>query len=120
MPYHYILANLLASNADAVGVLFLDDTGETVDLACADYTPYQMRILGAYMGICLRQVGRLLRSMPWGEPQLVHVEKEGLHLYAMRLPDEYYLVLVQRRPALVGRARITLADAAAQLREALF
>lgn len=54
MPFQYILANLLAHNDGAVGVLFLDDTGETVDFACSDYSPYQMRVVGAYVGIYLR------------------------------------------------------------------
>ena len=38
MPFQYTLANLLAENEGALGVLFLDETGETVDLACAEYT----------------------------------------------------------------------------------
>jgi len=120
MPFQYILANVLARNEGAVGVLFLDDSGETVDLACAAFTPYQMRIVGAYLGIYLRQLGKVLGSSALGRPQLVHIEKEHLHIYAVPLPEEYYLVLVQRRPGLVGHARRTLEEAAVQLREALF
>ena len=90
MPFQYILANLLAQNDGAVGVLFLDDTGETDDFACSEYSPY------------------------------LHVEKEGLHLYSMPLPDGYYLVLVQRRPALAGLARRTMEEACDQLQRALF
>ena len=33
MPFQYVLANLLAKNEGAVGVLFLDDSGETIDLS---------------------------------------------------------------------------------------
>lgn len=120
MPYHYILANLLARNEQSVGVMFLDETGETVDLACADFTPYQMKILGAYMGICMKQVGRLLETTASGAPDIVHVEREGLHLFSITLPDGYYLVLAQRPPALVGRSFATLRAAAQQLTEALF
>src|SRR5580693_707819 len=39
--YQYVLANLLANNDDALGVLFLDGSSETVDLACADFSPYE-------------------------------------------------------------------------------
>ena len=42
MPFQYVLANLLADHPDAVGVLFLDDAGETVDFACAEESPYEM------------------------------------------------------------------------------
>ena len=38
----------------------------------------------------------------------------------MPLPDGYYLVLVQRRPALVARARATMTAAAEQLTRELF
>ena len=120
MPFHYVLGNLLAQNEGAVGVLFLDDTGETIDLDCSDFSPYQARVTGAYLGIYLRQLERFLASSRLGEPRLVHVEKEGLHLYAKALPDGYYLVLVQRQPAVVARARQSLDDACAQLVQALF
>lgn len=119
MPFQYILANLLAQT-HAVGVLFLDNTGETVDVACSDFTPYEMRVLGAYLGIYLKQTSTSLQTWSMGEPRLIHIEKERLHIYALPLPEEYYLVLVQRRPALVGKARVQLDDAAEALIKALF
>jgi predicted regulator of Ras-like GTPase activity (Roadblock/LC7/MglB family) len=118
--FQYVLANLLANNDEALGALFLDDNGETVDLACAGYTPYQMRVVGAYLGIYLRQLEKVLTSNDLGAPQLVHIEKKAIHIYAMPLPDGYYLVLVQRRPSLAARARATMADAAQQLIRELF
>jgi hypothetical protein len=119
MPFQYILANLLAKTG-AVGVLFLDNTGETVDVACSDFTPYEMRVLGAYLGIYLRQVASFAANQGMGAPRLVHIEKDRLHIYALPLPEEYYLVLVQRRPALVGKARLLLHTAGEQLVRALF
>lgn len=119
MPFRYILANLLAETG-AVGVLFLDNTGETVDVACSDFTPYEMRVLGAYLGIYLRQVTAFAEQQGMGQPRLVHVEKDRLHIYALQLPEGYYLVLVQRRPALVGKARIQLDHAGEQLVRTLF
>ena len=119
MAFEYILANLLAET-HAAGVLFLDGSGETVDVVCSDFTPYEMRVLGAYLGIYLKQVGTALGEWRMGEPRLIHVEKDRLHIYALSLPEGYYLVLVQRRPALVGKARIELGRAAEQLIHALF
>ena len=55
-----------------------------------------------------------------GNTRLVHVEKDRLHIYALPLPEGYYLVLVQKRPALVGKARVELDRAAQQLITALF
>ena len=120
MPYQYILGNLLSRNEGAVGVLFLDEAGETIDFACSDFSPYQMRVVGAYVGIYLRQMETFLRSEGHGEPRWLHIEKDGLHLYAVPLPDGYYLVLVQRAPALAAAARRALEAAREQLSRALF
>lgn len=120
MPYQYILANLLAKADGAVGVLFLDDSGETVDLACSDYTPYQMRVLGAYLGIYMRQLRKVTEGNSLGAPQLIHIEKDALHVYAAPLPEGYYLVLVQPQPALVAKATRALHEAAEELTRHLF
>lgn len=122
--FQYVLANLLAANEGAVGVLFLDGTGETVDLACSDFGHYEMRVIGAYLGIYLRQLDRFLANggngADLGRPRMIHIEKRAVHIYAMALPDGYYLALVQRHPALVARARQTLEQAVDQLRSELF
>ncbi len=120
MAFQFILANLLADNDDAVGVLFLDGSGETVDLACSQFTPYEMRVLGAYLGIYLRRLERLLVNNDLGATRLIHIEKPALHIYAMPVSDGYYLGLVQRHPALVARTRRSLEDAVGQLTRELF
>lgn len=120
MPFQFTLANLLADNDGAVAVLFLDETGETVDLACADVQPFQMKIAGAYVGIYLRQLATLLGGADLGETEVLHIEKHDLHLYATPLPEGYYLVLVQRRPALVARARSTLLRARDEITREIF
>jgi hypothetical protein len=118
--FQFILANLLANNERAVGVLFLDGTGETVDLACSEYTPYQMRVVGAYLGIYLRRLEKVLSSNELGAPRMIHIEKQSIHIYAMPLPDGYYLGLVQKHPALVARAKQTMEQAVEQLKSELF
>ncbi|MFP3940716.1 MAG: hypothetical protein ACLF0P_10445 [Thermoanaerobaculia bacterium] len=120
MPFQYILANLLANVEGAVGVLFLDDSGETVDLSCSEYTPYQMRVLGAYLGIYMRQLEKILEGNRLGAPRSIHIEKDALHVYAAPLPDGYYLVLVQRQPAVAAAAQRALETAADELEEHLF
>lgn len=120
MPFQYILGNLLANNHGAVGAIFLDPSGETIDLACADFTPYQMRVLGAYLGIQLRQVERIMTSNWLGEPRLMHLEMTNLHVHAVPLPDGYYVALVQRPPVQVAIARRELLAAAEQLTAELF
>jgi hypothetical protein len=118
--FQYVLANLLANNEDCLGVLFLDGTGETVDMACAGLSPYEMRVAGAYLGIYLRQLRKTLAGNHLGRPLLVHIEKSGTHVYAVPLPDGYYLAMVQRQPALVARSRATLEEAVRQLEREVF
>lgn len=118
--FQYVLANLLANNEDCLGVLFLDGTGETVEMACAGLSPYEMRVAGAYLGIYLRQLRKTLAGNHLGRPLLVHIEKSGTHVYAVPLPDGYYLAMVQRQPALVARSRATLEEAVRQLEREVF
>ncbi|HVT59731.1 MAG TPA: hypothetical protein VHR45_15190 [Thermoanaerobaculia bacterium] len=118
--YQYVLANLLAHNDDALGVLFMDGSGETIDLASAGSSHYELRLLGAYLGIYLRRIEKIFLTYNLGEPRIVHIEKQAAHIYAVPLPDGYFLALVQRHPALVARTRATLEDAARQLTSELF
>jgi hypothetical protein len=120
MPFHYILANLLANNERAVGALFLDDRGETVDFACAEFSPYEMKVAGAYLRIYLKNLERVLAAGALGEPQLLHIERDGIHLHVMALPDGYCLALLQRPPALVGQARKTLTRAVEEIKAEAF
>lgn len=120
MPFHYILANLMAQNERALGVLFLDDSGETVDLVCSNVSPEEMRILGAYLKIYLRDLEGLLSGARLGQPQLLHIEKPRMHIHALPLPEGYYLALVQRPPVLVAPARLSLLQAGDLLRQEIF
>lgn len=118
--FQYTLANLLAHNEGAVAVLFLDETGETVDLTFTDVKPFQMKIAGAYVGIYLRQLAVMLSRADLGATEMLHIEKDDIHMYATPLPEGYYLVLVQRRPALVARARETLLKAREEIAQEIF
>ncbi len=112
MPFRYVLANLLANNENAVGALFLDPSGETIDLSCTEISPYQLRILGAYLGIHLRQMERIVSSNWLGEFSVLQFEQDDFLIHAVPLPDGYYLVLVQRPPVRAAMARRELENAA--------
>lgn len=112
MPFRYVLANLLANNENAVGALFLDPSGETIDLSCTEISPYQLRILGAYLGIHLRQMERIVSSNWLGEFSVLQFEQDDFLIHAVPLPDGYYLVLVQRPPVRAAVARRELENAA--------
>lgn len=120
MPFQYVLANLLADAPEAVAVLFLDDSGETVELACTEGDPYDLRISGAYFGIYLRRIHTNLEQTESGELREFHIELEHLQYQIAPLPDGYSLILVQTRPARVALGRQMLASAAEQMRREVF
>ncbi len=120
MPFDYVLANLIAENEGAVGALFLDATGETVGISCSAIEPQRMRLLGAYVGIYLRQVQRFLDPETAGEIRMLHIENQDLHVLASPLAEGYFLVLAQRNPALVLAANRSLVRAGELLLRELF
>ena len=120
MPFEYILADLLAKNENALGAMFVDDNGESVDVVCTDSSPNDMKVIGAYVGIHLRQLYRFVPEETFGELRLMHFENRGLHLYCSPLPEGYFLVLAQRGPSLSFRGRQSVAEATTQLKRELF
>ncbi len=120
MPLQYVLANLLAESPDAISVLLLDDTGEMVEMACSVYRPFDMKVLGAYLGIYLRQIDAIVGGADMGTARLFHIERDRLHFHVSALPQGYFLALVQRRPSLVVEGRRLLEVAAAHLRREVF
>ena len=120
MPFQYVLANLLADHPEAIGVLFLDDAGETVDFACVDDSPYEIQLLGAYLGIYLRQIGQIVENAKLGPVRNLYIERRDRHFHVAVLPDGYCLALVQRQPALVASSRERLNRAAQDIARAVF
>jgi hypothetical protein len=120
MSFQYTLANLLAADEDNLAVLFLDETGEAVEAAVAEFTSYQMKVVGAYVGIYIRQLSSVLQHAGLGEAEYLHILKHDLNLYATSLPDGYYLVMVQRHPAPTARARRALEQARGEITAEIF
>lgn len=120
MPFQYTLANLLAENDSALAVLFLDETGETVGFEATEHAPFEMKLAGAYVGICLRRLSGLLDHARFGRTELLHIEKADLLIHATPLPDDYYLVLIQRHPARVAKARQSLRKARLEIAREVF
>lgn len=112
MPFNYLLTNLLVDVPNAVGAVFLDEEGETIEYVTRHAEPYEMKVEGAYHSIFMR---RFRDAMARGNPA-------GLRRYAMVfdqlvtlteiLPDGYYVVLVMDRNGSQAVARHHLRNAA--------
>ncbi len=120
MPFHYVLADLLAKVPSAIGVVFVDDSGETVDVATTGYTPEDLKVFGAYLGISLRQARTVLEPTKLGRPSLIHIRQGDVSIHAVCLPDGYSLVLIQAFPGSTAAARRHLRIAVADLERELF
>ncbi|REJ77124.1 MAG: hypothetical protein DWQ36_17880 [Acidobacteria bacterium] len=114
--FQEILRDLVESSG-AEGALFLDESGEMIELSCDGMNPHDVRLLGAYMGIYLRQLQRFLDEPTYGELQDFLVESRRRFLFCRPLVDGYSVVLVQSAPALRNRTRHALRVAAQRLIE---
>jgi hypothetical protein len=115
MPYQYILANLLAEVESALGVLFVDEEGERVDLAARDREDLDLEITAAYLGIYLKRVVSLTMACKLGSPRVLLIERPGMTLLCSALSGGYCLGLVLRSPVGLGRATRSLLRAAADM-----
>lgn len=112
MPYQYILANLLAEAEEAVGVVFVDDEGETVDVAVRGASQVDLRVTGAYLGIYMKRVVSLADETELGQPRLLYVQRHGLTILASALSGGYALAVVHNSGRGIGRSSFSLLRAA--------
>ena len=114
MPIGFILADLLARCEQAIGVAFLDESGEAIETVCSDIQPDAVRMAGVLAQIHLRRLALIVASS--GERAgLFHVEGEQRHIHALELKDDYLLLVIQRSPASVGHTQRSLRSAGEQL-----
>ncbi len=115
MPYQYILANLLADVDEALGVVFVDEEGETVDIAARQVAGIDLRLTAAYLGIYAQRVVSLTLEHKLGPPSLLFIERRGLTILASTLSGGYCVGVVQGSSRAVGRTIHCLRKAAADL-----
>jgi hypothetical protein len=105
MPFNYLLTNLLVDVPEAIGAIFLDDEGETVDYVTRHGEPFDLKVEGAYQGIFLRQLAGSLAAVAINGLESFAVVGSELATLTHLLPDGYYVVLVARNPVARGRAQ---------------
>ena len=117
MPFHSILTDLVRTDEDSVGALFVDDSGELIGIACADEDKERLELIAAYLPLYVQRLRSALETVDGGAPRLVHIRRHDLDLHAAVLPDDYLLSLitgpqaraaVTRRRLEVGARRLTL------------
>ena len=94
MPFHTILTDLVQTDDDTLGALFVDDSGELIGLACADRDKDRMELIAAYLPLYLQRLQSALDGVQAGAPRLIHIQRQNLNLHAAALPENYVLSLV--------------------------
>lgn len=115
MPFNYLLTNLLVDIPEAVGAIFLDDDGETVDFVTRHGEPFDLKVEGAYQGIFGRQLDSTISTAGIGDLECFVVEGDELATLTHILPAGYYVVLVARKPIARARAQHHLRQTAKML-----
>lgn len=116
--FHTILSRLVEEDG-AAGAIFVDDSGETVDLATPE-SAEQMRLLGAYAGIYLRQAQRFCSAEGMSDVRSVEIGCKGLQLQAMLLREGYSLIVAHRRPTITAVSRRRMRMAAHDIEQEAF
>jgi len=112
MPFNYLLTNLLVDVPSAVGAIFLDDEGETIECVTRHREPYEMKVEGAYHSIFKRRLEKAVRASGAGTLRSYHMVGRRLTALTETLPDGYYIVLVMDRSGNESVARHHLRHAA--------
>jgi predicted regulator of Ras-like GTPase activity (Roadblock/LC7/MglB family) len=97
VPFRRILGELIATTPGAIGAIFLDYEGETVEMLCErpfDADEHDLKILGAYQGIFLTQLRRITEQVEAGKLDRFKIEFTGTKVFSCDLQDGYYVVLV--------------------------
>ncbi len=92
-----ILHELVVSTPGAIGALFLDHEGETVEVLHDrpfEAEEHDIKVMGAYQGIFLMQLRELCDRTGIGAPHRFKVEFAGAKVLSCDLKDGYYLVFL--------------------------
>jgi predicted regulator of Ras-like GTPase activity (Roadblock/LC7/MglB family) len=95
LPFHGILAQLLSSTNGSIAAIFLDWEGETVALVTAhDLEQDELKALGAYQGIFLKQLRGVCSDMNVGAPQRFKIEFTNRKVLICDVKDGYFVVML--------------------------
>ncbi len=103
MPFKIILTELVQKVPGALGAVLADWEGEAIDqVACID--DYELRVVGAHKGIILSNLREVVRRLEGDCLREIVITAEKNQTLVLPITEEYFLVLVLERRAILGRA----------------
>jgi hypothetical protein len=97
VQFRDILLRALETTQGAIGTIFLDSEGESVEVVTArpfDTDDHDLRVIGAYAGIFLAQLRRIAGVTAGGSARRYKIDFAASRIFCCDLNDGYYLVLV--------------------------
>ena len=107
MPFRRILHELVSSTNGALGAIFLDQEGETVEVLTdrpLEADDNDLMVIGAYSGIFLTQLRNLCNDTGLGRLDRFKLDFESTTVLTCDLKDGYYVVLLVDASANEGMA----------------
>lgn len=97
MQFRDILLSVLETTPAAIGAIFLDSEGESVEVVSArpfETDDHDLRVIGAYAGIFLAQLRRIAEATAGSGVRRYKIDFAASRIFCCDLSDGYYLVLV--------------------------
>lgn len=104
MPFQNILRECVTGVPGAIAALFLDHEGEAVAIETEGCSLDDAKVIGAYAGIFLTRMERIVGSMGQGTTHRLKLDFERASILTSFLQDGYYLVLVLGQGTIEGHA----------------
>lgn len=104
MPFKTIIKDLVESVPGATGAILTDWEGESVEYYSVSGDDYDLKILGAHQNIILNRVREVRGKIPSQTVLETVISTDRQHLVVGAVGNDYTLVMVLERNALVGRA----------------
>jgi hypothetical protein len=100
-----ILKGVLESTHGAIGAVFLDSEGESVEVVTArpfETDDHDLRVIGAYAGIFISQLRRVATTSDGGDVVRYKFDFAASRIFCCNLNEGYYLVLIVDAGAVEG------------------
>ena len=107
MPFLRILHELVSSTNGALGAIFLDQEGETVEVLTdrpLEADDNDLKVIGAYSGIFLTRLRNMCSDTGIGRLDRFKIDFDATTILTCDLKDGYYVVLLVDASANEGMA----------------
>ena len=115
-PFGQILQRAVEATPHAIGGAFADPEGEMVD-SFAVIDPHDWAVITAHYGVVLGHLVSAFNTWHYGGPEFFIAQHSKLEIVVHAVDAGYYVLLACTPPASVGRALVSLRNAARELRK---